>query len=119
MFTVAVNNYRVDSALTAPGEIYASEDEMPELLETEICGNIGNIRALICDYITNVKQGIITPEKAGNWKITGFTPDTEKQAKINELIKAGKLELAARESGRIFNAAPITEEMLRKAQEGD
>ena len=117
VFTVAVNNYRVDSALTAPGEIYASEDEMPELLETEICGNIGTIRALICDYIINVKHGVITPEKAGNWKITGFTPDEEKQEKINELIKAGKLELTSRESGRIFNAEPITEEMLKGLSE--
>ena len=37
--------------------------------------------------------------------------------KINELIKAGKLELVSRESGRIFNAEPITEEMFRKACE--
>lgn len=112
VFTAAVNNYRMDSTLMEPGEIYASEEEMPELLETEICGNIGNIRALICDYISNVKHGVITPEKAGNWKITGFTPDPVKQEKINELIKAGKLELSLMESGRLFNYEPVTEEML-------
>ena len=116
VFTVAVSNYRTDSGLTVPGEIYAAEEDMPEVLETEICGNIGGIHALISDYIINVKHGGITPEKAGNWKITGFTPDPGKQEKINELIRAGKLELTSLQSGRIINTEPVTEKMLEACE---
>ena len=31
------------------------------LEEADVCGRIGGIRGLLCDYIQNVKGGILTP----------------------------------------------------------
>ena len=66
VLTVAVNNYRVNSCLLVEGLVY-EEDDMPKVLEDDI----GNIRELICDYITNVNNKKIVPYCDHNWKIVG------------------------------------------------
>ena len=73
-FDIAVNNYRANSQLLSPGEIY-EEGDVPQLLEMDVHGEIGGIRELICDYIVNVKGGTICPECSQNWKITGIEQD--------------------------------------------
>ena len=67
-FDIAVNNYRANTHLLAPGVIYQDGD-LPTLEEAEMRSDIGGIRELIRDYIVNVKNGVITPECNDNWKI--------------------------------------------------
>lgn len=69
-FTIAVNSYRAGSHLLNPGVIFA-ENDMPELLEADVRSDLGGIREMILEYITDVKGGRLIPECDNNWKITG------------------------------------------------
>jgi 2',3'-cyclic-nucleotide 2'-phosphodiesterase/3'-nucleotidase len=107
-FDIAVNNYRANSQLLAPGEIY-EPDDMPTLLEMDVRGEIGGVRELIRDYIVNVKGGTITPECDENWKIVGNDWDADLHQKAVELLAAGKLTIPTSEDGRTPNVEAITE----------
>lgn len=89
--TVAVNNYRANSHLLSYGTIFKEGDALPKLLKTDIHNEIGGIRELIGTYIKDVKKGVITPELAGSWKITGNNWTPEFHDKVVELVAAGKL----------------------------
>ena len=67
-FVLALNNYNANSYVLIPGEIY-SKDDLPELVEMDVRGDIGGIRELISDYIIHVKNGVLTPECDHNWRI--------------------------------------------------
>lgn len=116
VFTVTTTNYRVNSALMVPGEIYSKDEELPVILEENVRADIGNIKTLIADYIKNVKNGILTSKKIDNWKITGFKKDVEKQKEINEFVKEGKIKLTTSNNDRIKNTIPVTEKMLEEAR---
>lgn len=90
--TVAVNNYRYNSAISIPGVIF-DEDDIPELIASDIRSDLGDIRFLIIDYITNVKKGTITPECNDNWEIIGNDWDPELHQKAVELINNGTIQL--------------------------
>lgn len=89
VFVIAVNNYRANSHLLAPGEIY-DENDMPVLLEMDVRGDIGGVRELIGDYIINVKGGVIEPKVDDNWKITGNNWNEELHAKAVQMLAAGQ-----------------------------
>lgn len=105
-FDIAVNNYRANSQLLTPGEIY-EEGDTPVLLDMDVRGDIGGVRELIGDYIVNVKGGTITPEVDGNWKITGIDWDPELHQKAVELVAEGKIVIPTSEDGRTPNVAPV------------
>jgi len=107
-FDIAINNYRSNSQLLAPGEIYEADD-MPTLLEIDVRGDIGGVRELIGDYIVNVKGGTITPETDNNWKITGNDWDPELHQKAVEMLASGELAIPTSEDGRTPNVKAITE----------
>ena len=67
VLTMAVNNYRVNSCLLIPGLLY-EKDDMPKVLEADL----GSVRELIFDYISNVNNGSYTPYCDNNWKLTGI-----------------------------------------------
>ena len=113
VFTVAVNHYRAGSALTTSGTIFGEEEELPKILEIDVCGNIGGIRDLICDYIINVKGGVITAECDHNWQLTGISWDEDLHEKAVALIREGKLSVPAATDGRTLNVKSITVEDLR------
>ncbi len=71
-FDLAVNDYRANSSLLSPGIVYKDGEDMPVLLEKEVHGEIGDIRAMIVDYIKNVKGGTIRPECNENWRLIGY-----------------------------------------------
>ena len=73
-FDIAVSDYQANSILLDPGQIF-EKSKLPALLEMDVRGDIGGVRELICDYIINVKNGVITPECDENWKITGYSWD--------------------------------------------
>lgn len=110
-FDIAVNSYRANSHLLAPGEIYEADD-MLTLLEMDIHGDIGGVRELICDYIVNVKGGTIRPDCDNSWKITGYDWDEALHQKAVEMLGAGELTIPSSEDGRTPNVKPITEEDL-------
>ena len=112
VFTIAVNNYRANSHLLVPGEIYEA-DNLPKLLEIDVRGDIGGVRELIRDYIVNVKGGVITPEVDNNWKIVGNDWDEALHQKAVELINDGKIEIPVSEDGRTPNVRAITEEDVK------
>lgn len=111
-FDIAVINYRANSQLLAPGEIYA-EGDMPTLLETDVRGDIGGVRELIGDYIVNVKGGSISPECDDNWRITGNDWDPALHEKAVEMLANGELSIPASEDGRTPNIKSITEDDLK------
>ena len=90
--TVAVNDYRYNTSISSPGVIF-DEEEIPELLEIDVRGDIGSISLLIADYIKNVQGGTITPECDNNWKIIGTGWDKELHEKAVEMINNGQLHL--------------------------
>ena len=107
-FDIAVNNYRANSQLLAPGEIYEAGD-LPQLLEIDVHGEIGGVRELIREYIVNVKGGTITPEVDNNWRITGNDWDIALHQKAVEMLAAGELTIPTSEDGRTPNVKAVTE----------
>lgn len=67
-FVLALNNYNANSHVLKPGEIYA-KDELPELVEIDVRGDLEGIRELIRDYIIRVRGGILRPECDHNWRL--------------------------------------------------
>ena len=114
-FVVAVNNYRATTHLLVPGMVF-EEGDVPRLLESDVCGYLGDIRAMIADYIQNVKGGRITPECNGNWSIVGFEWDEQLQQRAVELVASGALELEADDKHLPSHA--ITEDDVRGAHGG-
>ncbi|TDT50926.1 5'-nucleotidase C-terminal domain-containing protein [Fonticella tunisiensis] len=104
---LAVNNYRANTQLLTPGVIY-EKDNMPELLEKDVRGDIGGVRELIADYIKNVKNGVITSTVNNNWKVIGNDWNADHRAKAVRLINEGKLSIPTSEDGRTPNVKSIT-----------
>ena len=73
-FSFVTSNYRTTSNIVVPGTIYEQGD-MPKLQESDVHGNLGGIRAMIADFIQNVRGGKISPECDGNWSVVGFDWD--------------------------------------------
>ena len=114
MFTAAVSNYMYNTYLADIGEVFDDKNDLPELISA---GNEkGDFKAIIIDYISNVKHGIVTPNTDNNWKITGFEVDKDTTEKISELVKQGKLTIEESGDGRRINIRPITEKMLKEAE---
>lgn len=111
---VAVNNYRANSQLLSPGPIYKAGETLPKLLDIDVKGDIGGVRELIGDYITNVKKGVISPNISGNWKVTGNNWNESLHNKVAELVKAGKLIVPVSADGRTPNVKSITVDDLKK-----
>ena len=111
-----MNNYRANSQLLAPGEIF-EEGDMPTLLEMDVRGDIGGVRELIRDYIINVKGGTITPECDNNWKITGNDWDADLHQTAVEMLAAGELTIPTAEDGRTPNVKAITEADVQQQEE--
>ena len=111
-FDIAVNSYRANSHLLVPGEIYG-EDDMPELLEMDVRGDIGGVRELIRDYIIHVRGGVISPMCDENWRLIGYNWDEELHSRAVRMLAAGDLTIPSSEDGRTPNEEPITEDDVR------
>ena len=67
-FLLTLNNYNAASQVLVPGEIY-TEDDLPEMVEMDVRGDLGGVQELISEYIIQGKDGILEPECNDNWKI--------------------------------------------------
>lgn len=68
-FTIAISNYRAGTQMLNPGVVFAEGEELPEILETDIRSDIGNIRAIICHYIEHELGGVVVPHCDNNWRL--------------------------------------------------
>lgn len=118
VFTLATTGYITDTVLTVPGVLFEADEEMPEIISREITHDSfygpNDVRTMMTEYISFEKNGVITPEKYDNWRITGFNPDKEKQKKAIELIKAGKLKVESENTDKYLNNKSVTEDMLKE-----
>ena len=97
----AVNYYCANSALLHYGDVFQEGEELPVLEEADIRSDLGGVRELIGDYIRNVKQGILTPQKNGNWKLTGISWNPSAHETAVRLLNNGSLTLPCAECGSI------------------
>ena len=93
-FELASNNYRACTNLIIPGVVFAEDEPLPELVEADLRGEIGDIRALIADYIENVCGGSIEATCDDSWHLVGNDWDPLLHEQAVELIRAGKIPLA-------------------------
>ncbi len=108
-FVVAVNNYRATTQLLAYADIFTAGEELPQLLEIDVRGDVGGVRELLGEYIRTVKGGVIEPDVDNNWKIIGNDWDAAKHQKAVELLKEGKLALSENADSRTLAGKAITE----------
>lgn len=109
-FIVAVNNYRYSTQMmSAPSDMFAAGDSLPELLEIDVRGELGGIREMLGEYIKTVKGGVIEPIVDNNWKIIGNNWDAAKHDKAVELLREGKLLLGKEVDSRTLATKKITE----------
>ena len=108
-FTLAVNNYRATTQLLIAADIFAPGDELPQLLEMDVRGDVGGIRELLGEYIQTVKGGVIEPKVNGNWEIVGNDWDEAKHAEAVARLRDGSLTLAENFDSRTLPSAAITE----------
>lgn len=111
-FTIAVNNYRANSQLLAPGVIFNAND-MPKLLQADVHGEIGSIRDLIADYIKNSPNQTITANCDNNWKLIGISWNPTEHEQVVKAVNEGKLSLPSSANGRTPNTKSLTENDLK------
>ena len=107
-FVVAVNNYRASTQLLTYADIFAPGDELPQLLEIDVRGDIGGVRELLGEYIRTVKGGVLTPEMDNNWKIVGNNWNAADHEKAVQLLREGKLSLSENADSRTLPGKAIT-----------
>ena len=107
-FVVAVNNYRASTQLLTYADIFAPGDELPQLLEIDVRGDIGGVRELLGEYIRTVKGGVLTPEMDNNWKIVGNNWNPADHEKAVQLLREGKLSLSENADSRTLPGKAIT-----------
>ena len=107
-FVVAVNNYRASTQLLTYADIFAPGDELPQLLEIDVRGDIGGVRELLGEYIRTVKGGVLTPAMDNNWKIVGNNWNPADHEKAVQLLREGKLSLSENADSRTLPGKAIT-----------
>ena len=83
-------------------------DELPQLLEIDVRGDIGGVRELLGEYIRTVKGGVLTPEMDNNWKIVGNNWNAADHEKAVQLLREGKLSLSENADSRTLPGKAIT-----------
>ncbi len=95
----------------APGIIF-NEDDMPELLQSDVRSDIGSIPDMIREYITEACGGVLKPECDHNWKIIGNDWDEDLHRQAVELVREGKLEVPCSEHKEKLAIGPVREKDL-------
>ncbi len=112
-FVIAVNNYRATTQLLIAADIFAPGDELPQLLEMDVRGDVGGIRELLGEYIQQVKGGVIEPHLDNNWKIVGNNWDPAQHDQAVALLREGRLSLTENEDTRTLPSVAITQADLQ------
>lgn len=108
VFVVAVNNYRATTQLLAAADIFLPGEELPQLLELDVRGDIGGVRELLGEYVRTVKGGTIEPHVDNNWKLIGNNWNAADHEKAVRLLREGKLSLSDNADARTLPGKAIT-----------
>lgn len=112
-FVIAVNNYRATTQLLIASDIFGPGDELPQLLEIDVRGDLGGVRELLGEYIRTVKGGVIEPKVNNNWKIVGNNWKATEHDQAVALLREGKLSLSENADTRTLPAKAITQADLK------
>lgn len=112
-FVIAVNNYRATTQLLIASDIFGPDDELPQLLEIDVRGDLGGVRELLGEYIRTVKGGVIEPKVNNNWKIVGNNWKAAEHDQAVALLREGKLSLSENADTRTLPAKAITQADLK------
>ena len=117
-FLIAVNNYRANAFLLAPGPIFSSEETLPVKVaasdEAESFQN-GTIRDMLIDYISTVKKGSIDNALTNNWHIDTGWNETNHNLAVKAL-QDGSVFLGTSDLKQSnLPVQSVTLDMLRKA----
>jgi 2',3'-cyclic-nucleotide 2'-phosphodiesterase (5'-nucleotidase family) len=109
---IAVNDYRANTNMLQPGVIFGEDEGLPVLVAKSgnQAGGLGEgrVRDLIAKYISEEKEGVLTPELFNNWKVVGYDWDEAYRAEAVKLINEGKIQIPTSEDGRTPNVRSVT-----------
>jgi 2',3'-cyclic-nucleotide 2'-phosphodiesterase/3'-nucleotidase len=109
VYKLAVNNYRFGTLLTL-GLIKESDmyyDSYAELQDG------GRVRDLIIKYITEEKNGKVTPSLQNNWKIVNYNFNNPLLEKLKEKVLSGEIKIPSSSDGRTLNVKSIKESEVK------
>ena len=103
VYKLAINNYRFGTLLTLglikeTDKYYDSYDELQDG---------GRVRDLIIKYITEQKNGKVTPKLENNWKIINYNFNNPLLGKLKEKVMNGEIKIPASKDGRTLNVKSI------------
>ena len=111
---LATYDYRANTVLLMPGIIF-EEDDMPQLMNMDVRGDIGGVRELIGDYIANVMDGVISPVADGHWRIVGNEWDDDLRREAIRLVAEAKLAAVGQNDVRGVSSKSITDAEVKAA----
>ncbi|MEG1481361.1 multifunctional 2',3'-cyclic-nucleotide 2'-phosphodiesterase/3'-nucleotidase/5'-nucleotidase [Clostridium sp.] len=109
---LTINNYRYNSGLDAG---VMDKGQYEKIYDSSNDEN-GEIRDLILDYITNVKDGNIERHVDNNWKLVGNNWNKAHRDLAVKLINDGKINIPVSEDGRTPNVRSVTWDDVLKVQ---
>ncbi len=103
VYKLAINNYRFGTLLTMglikdTDKYYDSYDELQDG---------GRVRDLIIKYITEQKNGKVTPKLQNNWKIVNYNFSNPLLGKLKEKVISGEIKIPASKDGRTLNVKSV------------
>ena len=103
VYKLAINNYRFGTLLTLwlikdTDKYYDSYDELQDG---------GRVRDLIIKYITEQKNGKVTPKLQNNWKIVNYNFSNPLLGKLKEKVISGEIKIPASQDGRTLNVKSV------------
>ena len=109
VYKLAVNNYRFGTLLTL-GLIKESDKYYDSYAELQ---DGGRVRDLIIKYITEEKNGKVTPKLQNNWKIINYNFNNPLLGKLKEKVLSGEIKIPASSDGRTLNVKSIKESEVK------
>ena len=73
----------------------------------------GRVRDLIIKYITEEKNGKVTPVLKNNWKIVNYNFNNPLLEKLKEKVISGEIKIPASSDGRTLNVKSIKESEVK------
>ena len=109
VYKLAINNYRFGTLLTLglikeTDKYYDSYDELQDG---------GRMRDLIIKYITEEKDGKVTPQLDNNWEIIKYNFNNPLLSKLAEKLKDGSIKIPVSKDERTLNIKSVKESEVK------
>ena len=108
-YKLAINNYRFGTLsnlklITDADKYYDSYDELQDG---------GRMRDLIIKYITEEKDGKVTPQLDNNWEIIKYNFNNPLLSKLAEKLKDGSIKIPVSKDERTLNIKSVKESEVK------